>query len=193
MMSTRLGVSLRQLAWQLKTAWRQISYAVRFMGLNIRIHPTAWVAAKAIIRCTGGGEVVVGQHCEIHEFAMIDSAGGSIRMGDHCSLNPFAIIYGHGGTRIGNRVRIAAHSVIIPANHNFRSTKPLHESGVTGAGITIGDDVWIGSGCRILDGVTIGSRSVVGAGAVVTHAVPPGCVAMGVPARAISIHIPEQS
>lgn len=108
-------------------------------------------------------------------------------MGDHCSLNPFAIIYGHGGATLGNRVRIAEHTVIIPADHNFRSPAPLHESGVTCVGISIGNDVWLVAGARILDGVAIGNRSVVGAGAVVTRSIPPGCVATGVPARGTSI------
>jgi acetyltransferase-like isoleucine patch superfamily enzyme len=178
---------LQPIALQAITLLRRIEYAVRFCGLNVQVDPTAWVARKAIIRCTGGGQIVIGQHCEVHDFAMIDATGGSVRIGDHCSLNHFAIIYGHGGTKIGNRVRIATHSVIIPANHNFRSMGPLHESGVTGTGITIGDDVWLGTGARILDGVSIGSRSVIGAGAVVTRSIPPGCVAMGVPARATAI------
>jgi acetyltransferase-like isoleucine patch superfamily enzyme len=171
----------------LAIGWRRMFYAVRFAGLNVRIHPTSWVASKAIIRCTGGGEIVIGQGCEIHAFAMIDACGGSVRLGDYCSLNPFAIVYGHGGAKIGSHVRIAAHTVIIPANHNFRSTASLHESGVTGVGITIGDDVWLGAGARVLDGVSIGNRSVVGAGAVVTRSVPSGCVAKGVPARAVPI------
>lgn len=166
-------------------------YAGRFAGVNVHIHPTAWVAKKALIRCSGGGKIVIGQHCEIHPYAMIDSMGGSVVLGKHCSLNPFAIIYGHGGTKLGNGVRIAAHSVIIPANHNFRTSDPLHSSGVTGIGISIGDDVWLGAGTRILDGVTIGDRSVVGAGAVVTRMVPPGSVATGVPARIKSIQAPE--
>lgn len=176
--------SLRQPWARLRTAWRRISYAIRFAGLDVRVHPTAWVGRKAIVRCTDGGRVVIGPHCEIHDFAMIDAIGGSVRLGEHCSLNPFAIIYGYGGAHIGNRVRIAAHSVIIPANHNFRATTPLHESGVSGVGITIEDDVWLGTGARILDGVTIGSRSVVGAGAVVTRSIPGRSVAVGVPARA---------
>lgn len=186
-MLTRLKTVLRPYALRLLFAWRRIDYAVRFAGRNIHIHPTAWVARKAIIRCTGGGEIVIGERCEIHDFAMIDAIGGSIRIGTCCSLNPFAIIYGYGGTRIGNRVRIAAHSVIIPANHDFRSTLLLHEAGVTGIGISIDDDVWLGAGARILDGVNIGSRSVVGAGAVVTRSIPSGCVAVGVPARAAPI------
>ncbi|HKQ13574.1 MAG TPA: acyltransferase [Steroidobacteraceae bacterium] len=178
---------LRPHVQRLRTAWRRVSYAWRFFGLRVRVHPTAWVASRAIIRCTGGGEITIGPFCEIHDYAMIDSFGGSVQLGANCSLNPFAIIYGHGGTRIGDGVRIAAHVVIIPANHNFRSDQPLHEAGVHGAGISIGDDVWLGSGARVLDGVTIGSRSVVGAGAVVTRTVAPGCIALGVPARIRSI------
>lgn len=167
----------------LRLPWRRLCYGIRFAGVNVRIHPTAWVAPKALIRCTGGGEILIGKYCEIHDYAMIDSLGGNVRMGDHCSLNPFAILYGYGGAVLGNRVRIAAHTVIIPANHVYGSTQPLHEAGVKGIGISIGDDVWIGAGARILDGVVIGDGSVVGAGAVVTRSIPAACVATGVPAR----------
>ena len=50
----------------------------------------------------------------------------------------------------------------------------------------IEDDCWIGSGVRILDGVTIGHGSIVGAGAVVTKSIPPYSVAVGVPAKVMS-------
>jgi maltose O-acetyltransferase len=51
--------------------------------------------------------------------------------------------------------------------------------------VSIGDDVWVGTGALILKGVTIGSRSIVGAGAVVTRDVPPDVVVVGNPARVI--------
>jgi acetyltransferase-like isoleucine patch superfamily enzyme len=171
----------------LRVLWRTVAYPVRFAGIDVCVHPTAWVARRAILRCTGGGRIEIGKHCEIHDYAVLDASGGLIQMGEFCSLNPFSIIYGHGGTIIGNYVRIAAHTVIVSANHEFRSKAHLHESGVIARGIAIGDDVWLGAGTRILDGVTIGSRSVVGAGAVVTRPVPSGCVAIGVPARAAVI------
>lgn len=51
--------------------------------------------------------------------------------------------------------------------------------------ITIGDNVWLGSGAIVLAGVTIGENTVVGAGAVVTRDLPANVVAVGNPARVI--------
>jgi acetyltransferase-like isoleucine patch superfamily enzyme len=134
----------------------------------------------------GGGSITIGRNCTIHDYAMILTYGGDIAIGDGCSLNPFAIVYGHGGVRIADGVRIAAHTVIIPANHNVAdATTPLHKSGTSAKGIDIGANVWIGSGARILDGVHIGRHAVIGAGSVVTKAVPEGATVVGVPARVI--------
>ena len=52
-------------------------------------------------------------------------------------------------------------------------------------GITLGDNVWLGTGAKVLDGVTLGSNVVVGANGVVTSDLPDGSVAAGVPARVL--------
>lgn len=53
--------------------------------------------------------------------------------------------------------------------------------------VVIGSDVWIGYGATVLSGVTIGDSSVIGAGAVVTKNVPPNSIAVGNPARVVSM------
>ena len=53
------------------------------------------------------------------------------------------------------------------------------------APIVIEDDVWVGAHSIILKGVTIGARSIIGAGSVVTKNIPPDCVAAGNPCRVI--------
>ena len=63
---------------------------------------------------------------------------------------------------------------------------PVHESGVIAKGIVIGDHVWLGTGCRVLDGVQIGRHAIVGAGSVVTHSVPEHATVVGVPARLLA-------
>jgi acetyltransferase-like isoleucine patch superfamily enzyme len=184
--SRRLKSALVALFERARRVCRRLVWAVRFFGRPVKIDPSAYVSWRSIIRTSGGGSISIGGDCEIHAFALIQTYGGDIAIGHHCSLNPFAIIYGHGGVRIGNGVRIAAHSVVIPANHDVRTDgTPLYESGLTTKGITIGNDVWIGSGARILDGVHIGDNAVVGAGSVVTKSVPTFATVAGVPARVI--------
>ena len=55
--------------------------------------------------------------------------------------------------------------------------------------VVIGDDVWIAHGAVIEPGVTIGSGSVVAAGSVVSRDVPPGSLAIGNPARCMSLSL----
>src|SRR2546425_1318660 len=151
---------------------------------RVRIGARADVSLRAQLRIVRGGSITIGSHCPIHDFALLRTYGGDIILGDHCTVNPFCVLYGGGGLRIGSGVRIAAHTVIVPMNHNFESLeRPIYEQGLTALGITIGDDVWIGTGARILDGVTIGRGAIVASGAVVTRDVPDGVVVGGVPAK----------
>lgn len=84
------------------------------------------------------------------------------------------------------RNNIAAHTVIIPANHNFdRMDLPISRQGLTTKGINIGNDVWIGANVVILDGVEIGDGCVIGASSVVTKSIPNNSVAVGNPAKVI--------
>lgn len=64
-------------------------------------------------------------------------------------------------------------------NHNFSDTESsIKSQGVNQKGITIEDDCWIGSNVVVLDGVTIGKESVIGAGMLVTKDVPAGSIVM---------------
>lgn len=166
---------------------RTCLFRVRFAGRAVKVDSSSRISWRSVIRTVGGGSILIGKNCEIHAFAMILTYGGEITIGDNCSVNPFSIVYGHGGVAIGNGVRIAAHSVIVPANHNVPPAgTPLHRSGMSAKGISIGNDVWIGSGVRILDGVRIDDNVVVGAGSVVTRSVSAHTTVAGVPARVIS-------
>ena len=171
---------------------RSIVFALRFCGRPIRIHSSSWVAFRSVVRVCGGGTITIGRNCEIHPFSMLLTYGGDIRIGDNCSVNPFSIIYGMGGTVIGDGVRIAAHTVIVSANHNLATDElPLYLAGVTKKGIQIDDNVWIGAGVRILDGVRIGKNTIIGAGSVVNRSLPANATAVGVPAKAIKLRDPE--
>lgn len=175
----------------LKVPVRRVRFAIRFFGRQIKVDPTSWVSARSTIRVISGGTITIGRNCEIHPMCMLLTHGGDIHIGDNCSVNPFTVIYGVGGASIGNGVRIAAHTTIIPENHIAGTdAMPLYLSGSTKLGIRIDDNVWIGTGVRILDGVTIGRNTIVGAGSVVTKSLPPNSTAVGVPARVIKTRAP---
>ncbi len=87
------------------------------------------------------------------------------------------------------RVRIGAFSLFGPAVQIYTPLHPLdaelRRREELGKPIEIGSDVWVGGGAILLPGVTIGSRSVIGAGSVVTRDIPQDVFAAGNPCRVI--------
>ncbi len=105
--------------------------------------------------------------------------GDDFFIGTHCYINGVA------GLTIGDRVTIAHGAMIF--TDSGPNTSPLLQERfpITSAPVVIGDDVWIAAGAKILPGVTIGSRCVIGAGSVVKDNVPDGSIMGGVPAKLI--------
>lgn len=113
--------------------------------------------------------------------------GGQVEIGEHTYIGPYSSLVGHGKIEIGKDCRIASHSSICAHNYNFNeTTKAICEQGVNFKGIKIEDNCWLGSGVKVVDGVTIAKGSVIGTGAVVTKDIPPYSIAVGVPAKVIS-------
>lgn len=151
---------------------------------NIRVSDGCEIEDGVVLDMRYGGDVELGRNVSIRRGAMIVPYGGFIRMGDDSGANHYTILYGHGGLTIGKHVRFAAHCVVIPANHSFVDREmPISLQPVSAIGIDIGDDVWIGAKCTILDGVRIGDGAVVAAGSVVSKDVSAYSVAAGSPAK----------
>lgn len=136
----------------------------------------------------GKGRIELGEKCYIHPFSTLRAQNGYIRMGKECSLNPYSIIHGEGGVVLGDYVRIGSHVNFVSSSHVFDDIEvPIHLQGATSKGIVVEDDVWIGGGSTILDGVRVGRGSIIGAGSVVNKDVLPYSIVGGVPAKLIRI------
>jgi maltose O-acetyltransferase len=88
------------------------------------------------------------------------------------------------------KVQIGANTLIGPGVQIFTAMHPMNwkerASGLEFAKpVSIGSDVWIGGGAIICPGVSIGNRSVIGAGSVVTKDIPGNVFAAGNPCRVI--------
>lgn len=142
-----------------------------------------FVAIRYIIlkaRCKSCGDNVrVGTNCRILHFdALI--LGSNISIHDNCYIDAF------GGLSVGNDVSIAHSTSILTFEHAWDDHHlPIKYNPVRSNNVVINDDVWIGCGVRILSGVTISSRVVVAAGAVVTNDFPNSVIIAGVPARVV--------
>lgn len=136
-----------------------------------------------------GGRIVLGEGVHLHRGTIIEvGAGGSVTIGpnthiqNNCNLKGFL-----GSLHIGANVQMAPGCGFSPYEHEFGdTTRPIREQGITTRGdIVIEDDVWMGLGVYVLDGVRIGRGAVIGAGSVVTKNIPPYAIAAGVPATVI--------
>lgn len=168
----------------------------RWLGRRLALrHANVRLAADAVISPGAlldprGGVIDIGARSAISTGAIIQ---GGVRLGADCSVQNYTMLVGYGNADspdgliwIGDGVRIAAHGMMIAGNHRFDDPdRPIRQQGIKAAPIRIEDDVWIGGRVNIMAGVTIGRGSVIGAGSVVTKDIPPGSVAVGIPARVV--------
>jgi maltose O-acetyltransferase len=110
-----------------------------------------------------GADVSIGSRCQINRGTRLDR----VSIGDCVMLGPDVVVIGQ-------------------LHHATQTDVPMVDQGkYTKDPTVIENDVWIGTRAILMPGVRIGTGSIVGAGAVVTHDVPSGTVVAGVPARVV--------
>jgi maltose O-acetyltransferase len=110
--------------------------------------------------------------------------GYNITTGKNFYANHGLVILDAAPVTFGDDVMLAPGVLISTATHPLDPQR--RQKGIeTARPITIGNNVWVGMGAKILDGVTIGDNAVIAAGAVVNINVPANTVVAGVPAKVI--------
>jgi len=148
----------------------------------------------------GGQHLLVGRNVEIVLYGQLEMGKGVI-LADGCSLEvgpAGRLVIGDGvfigrhtvvvaaeHVELGDRTLIAEHCSIRDQDHQVDPEERLRETiGRTGP-VSLGPNVWLGAGVRVLRGSRIGQGSVIAANAVVRGEIPAGVVAGGVPARVL--------
>ena len=109
--------------------------------------------------------------------------GVNIHLGARAFANANCVFLDCAEIRIGDNFQAGPGVQLLTPEHPLDAIARRGEE--TARPIVIGDDVWIGGGAIILAGVTVGDRSVIGAGSVVTRDVPSDVVVVGNPAKIV--------
>jgi acetyltransferase-like isoleucine patch superfamily enzyme len=140
-------------------------------GVRLDLAPGAQLAI--------GDGARIGDGCRFHL-----GDGATVSIGEHAQLGERCVIAAHERVEIGPRARLEDEVVLIDFDHDVRDVeRPVREQGLVTAAVVIGERATIGTSAGVLRGVTIGAGARVGVRAVVTHDVPAGARAEGVPAR----------
>lgn len=102
---------------------------------------------------------------------------------DNVNIAPFVQIWANARVTIKKDTLIASHVIITSSTHDY-TVAPIRSKRID-LPVTIGEDVWIGSGAIIFPGVNIGDGAVIGAGSVVKTDVEPLGIYVGMPAKKI--------
>lgn len=126
-----------------------------------------------------------GDNVSIYEGVYLKGLSNII-IGSNVSIHSMCYIDGTGGLTIGDEVSIAHASTIMTTSHTYNdATIPIKYNNATETPVILDNDIWVGAGCRILGGVTIGKRSIIAAGAVINKTVEPNSIVGGVPGKKI--------
>ncbi len=169
-----------RLATPLTRAWN----LARARALLPNFSPEARADGGLLI--TGTANVTVAGGARLGREVELETRGvGSVYIGARVRLNRGVTICSYFRVTLGEGALVGEFTSIRDANHGIEPGRPIKDQDHYGGAVDIGSDAWIGRGCCILAGVTIGNGAVVGANSVVTRDVPPGAVVAGAPARII--------
>lgn len=126
----------------------------------------------------------IGENCYLETPFFSNWGGKHVHFGNNVYANFNLTLVDDGDIYVGDSVMMGPNVVLATAGHPVEPglrrkvaqfNLPIH----------IGANVWLGAGCIVLPGVTIGENSVIGAGSVVTKDIPANVVAVGNPCRVL--------
>jgi acetyltransferase-like isoleucine patch superfamily enzyme len=153
---------------------------------KIRLGDSVTLDDLVVLDAKGGSNrgIEIGPGAFLGRGTILSCKDGDITLGDHANLGFHCEIFSGSSVTVGSHALFAAQVYLVGGGHAFEASgASVIDQPRTSHGILLGDNVWLGAGAKVLDGVRIGKDVVVGAGAVVNADLPDGAIAAGVPAR----------
>jgi acetyltransferase-like isoleucine patch superfamily enzyme len=144
------------------------------------------ISPKAEVEITA--HLSIGRKSVIASFTKVKATDGPLTIGRNVEIANGCVITSHAsGTVIGDDCLIGPNVSIIGNNYRYdRLDFPIRlQEKVSPKGIRIGDDVWIGAGCVLLDGTDVGSGSILTPNSVVSSRIPENSIVQGNPGKVI--------
>lgn len=166
----------------LRARWRTRSVRISSSALIMQTKDTSLILEAGVSIGNGSLVLVMNDVCDE------SPKNSSLSIGERSAINEYCNLRAAGGCiKIGRQCLFGQFVTVVASNHNMSVTSAMMDQSwsKTRTGVTIGDDVWLGAGCVVLPGVSIGNGAVIAAGSVVSKNVPNFEIWGGVPAKFI--------
>jgi len=177
--------------------WNKIKFSNKgiIYGKNLKITSSMYLKLGINANITIGNDFTFLSNdcynplCRNLKGCLVANSNSQIHIGNNVGMSA-PCIWSHESITIGNNVNIGGDCILLDSdahslNYLDRRIPFTDQTNKKNAPIIIEDDVLIGARCIILKGVTIGARTVIGSGSVVTKSIPADCIAAGNPCKVI--------
>ncbi|MBN1352394.1 acyltransferase [candidate division KSB1 bacterium] len=153
-----------------------------FLGDNVVIDDNCVLDAKG----ESNQGLFIGNGVFIGRNTILSCKNGDIHLDENVNMGFNCEIFSASNVSLGKNNLIAAYCYIIGGTHHMDrlDVSPLEQER-SSAGIVMEDNLWLGAGVKVMDGVRIGRDSVIGTSAVVSKDIPAYSIAVGIPAKVL--------
>lgn len=168
---------------------RLMRAARSFLDPGVFLHPFrlmhyyGYSHVKERRKLTLGRDVRIAPNVSLAHAERIE-LGDQVQIGARCSLWAGKTT---SRIRVGARTTFGPECFVTAADYGLAAGTRITDQAMVEHDITIGEDCWIGARAILTAGISIGDGAVIGAGSVVTRDVPPGAIAVGVPAKVVKM------
>ncbi|MEO3474826.1 acyltransferase [Roseomonas sp. CAU 1739] len=141
---------------------------------------------RLVVSAEANSQIHMAPRCFFNGLTIRAAGGGAVRIGPECTFNGAELVAFDGPTiHVGRDCMFSSEIRVMTTDHHVIRDAATGECINPPEDVVIGEHVWVGRGVQMVKGARVGDGSVIGARGLVSGEIPPGCLAVGVPAKVI--------